>query len=242
MKFSLIKITAASFFLLIITIESRIILAGDSTTVPFSSQSSERFFTSFSFGMGVSYSDNSSLLNFIETDVDGYSQIPNDQKLSSFSSGILFFGSAERQVHKNFSVKGEYSYFIKSIDIPSNQNYQYSYYSHQMILNVNYLIPQKYSYFKFGLGGGYLLTDFTRKYITAETEYTSSGPAVKFEITFNAQLGKNAATYLSGFLLKSFMSDLKDKNGKYLSNNLTDRVNLSSFGAGIKLGLELYFF
>jgi len=97
------------------------------------------------------------------------------------------------------------------------------------MLTVNYLLPQKFSYIKFGFGGGYF-------------DYKSSGPAVKFEIVFNAQLGKNAATYFSGFMQKTFMSDLKNSNGNFLNGRDESKVDISSFGMGVKLGLELYFF
>jgi len=187
--------------------------AKDSTVSSFSKQSKANFFTSFSFGMGINYSTNSSLLEFIEFDVVDYSLIPNNEKISDFTSGILFFGSAERQIHSDFSLKGEYSFFIKSTDIPYHPEYQYSYYSHQPMLILNYLTVQKHSYIKFGLGGGYFFSDFTRKYNSVERDYKSSGPSVKFEIVFNAQLGKNAATYFSGFMMQSFMSDLKILKG-----------------------------
>lgn len=216
--------------------------SNDSAMAPFSTQSKKSYFTSFSFGMGINYSNNSSLLNFIEFDVDGYNLIPNDEKISNFTSGISFFGSAERQILTDFSVKAEYSYLIKTTDVPYNPSYQYSYYTHQPMLTVNYLWLQKFSYIKFGLGGGYFFSDFTRRYLNIDSDYKSSGPAVKFEIVFNAQLGKNAATYFSGFMQKSFMSDLKNSNGIYLKGRDDSKVNLSSFGMGVKLGLELYFF
>lgn len=219
-----------------------VIAAKDSAMVPFSAQSKKNYFTSFSFGMGINYSNNPSLLEYIEYDVVNYILIPNDEKISNFSSCISFFGSAERQIHADFSIKAEYSYLIKSTDVPYNPNYQYSYFTHQPMLTVNYLFPQEYSYFKFGLGGGYFFSDFTRRYIVADSDYKSSGPAVKFEIVFNAQLGTNAATYFSGFMQKSFMSDLKNSDGIYLKGREDNNVNLSSFGMGIKLGLELYFF
>ncbi|MBK8981789.1 MAG: hypothetical protein IPM38_05555 [Ignavibacteria bacterium] len=242
MRFNSFKIRQFFVFILFIISGSEALSAGDSALASFSSQNKKSFFTSFSFGMGISYSDNPSLLEFIEFDVIDYLQIPNDEKIPDFTSGIFFFGSAERQILNDFSLKGEYSYTIKTINVPYRPNYQYSYYMHQPMLTLNYLIPQKHSYFKFGLGGGYNFSDFTRTYITAESDYKSSGPAVKFELVFNAQLGKNSSTYLSGFLMKSFMSDLKNSGGSYLKGPQNSNVNLSSFGVGVKLGLELYFF
>jgi len=221
---------------------NEIFAANDSAMVPFSIQSKKSYFTSFSFGMGIIYSNNSSLQDYIEFDVADYNSIPTDERISTFTSGISFFGSAERQILTDFSLKAEYSYLIKTTDVPYNPNYQYSYYTHQPMLTVNYLLPQKFSYIKFGFGGGYFFSDFTRRYLNNESDYKSSGPAVKFEIVFNAQLGKNAATYFSGFMQKTFMSDLKNSNGNFLNGRDESKVDISSFGMGVKLGLELYFF
>jgi hypothetical protein len=216
--------------------------AADSTTVSFQKQNKKSNYVSISFGMGLSYCNNPSLIKFIENDVPNYIYIPNDQKVADFSTAIEFFGGVEIQIKKSFSIKPEYSYLIKSIKIPSNTNYQYDYNSNQPIVMFNYIFSQQNSFIKFGLGGGYSFNNFTRKEINAETNYSSSGAAIKFEATFNAQLGKSAATYLSGFLLQTFSSDLKDSNGNYLLNLNKEKVNLGSFGLGVRLGVEIFIF
>lgn len=210
--------------------------------ISFENQNKFSNYISFSGGMGISYSNNPSLTTYIELDVPNYTYIPNVQKVSPFTTGIEFFGGIEVQLDKKFSLKSEYSYLIKSIEIPTNINYQYSYHSHNPMLLFNYIFAQQYSYIKFGLGGGYNITKFTRKERVIETTYNSTGAAMKLEGIFNAQLGKSAAVYLSGFLVKSFMSDLKRDNDTYLVNLNSDRVNLSSFGAGVRLGLEIFIF
>ncbi|MEO8209376.1 MAG: hypothetical protein ABI840_02360 [bacterium] len=221
---------------------NKISIAGDSTTASFEKQNKKSRYVSISFGMGVSTSNNPSLTNFIELDVPNYSFDPNTEKVGKFTTGIGFFGGVEFQVKKNFSVKPEYSYFIKSIDIPSNANYQYHYNSNQPMVMFNYIFSQRNSFIKFGLGGGYFFNNFTRKVINIETEYSSSGAAIKFEGIFNAQLGKSAATYFSGFLVQSFSSDLKNSNGNYLLDLNGGKVNLNSFGLGVRLGLEIFIF
>ncbi len=216
--------------------------AADSTSLSFEKQNMKKKYISFSFGMGIKYSNNPSLINFIPLDVPNYITLPPANQVSTFSNGIEFFGGLEFQIKKNFSVKTEYSYYIKSIDVTSDVNYQYSYTSHQPLLMFNYIFAQSNSFIKFGLGGGYFLYNFTRKVISNETNYSSSGPAVKFEGTFNAQLGKSASTYLSGFIIKTFTSDLRDVNMNYLHSFNNQTVNLSSFGVGLRLGIEIYFF
>ncbi|MEO7357918.1 MAG: hypothetical protein ABIY50_10430 [Ignavibacteria bacterium] len=211
-------------------------------TISFREQNKNSNYISFSFGMGILYSNNPSLTKFIELDVPNYTFIPNEQTVSSFTTGIQFFGGAEFQLTKKFSVKSEYAYLIKSIDVPTNKNYQYSYFTHQPMIQLYYIFLQDYSYIKFGIGGGYFISRFIRKERVVETKYTSSGTGIKAEGIFNAQLGKSAAVYLCGFLMNSFMSDLKNENGNHLLNLNNEKVNLSSFGAGFRLGVEVFIF
>lgn len=221
---------------------NKISKASDSTVVSFQKQNKNSNYISISFGMGLNYCNNPSLVKFIGLDVPNYDYIPNDEKVSDFSTAIEFFGGVEFQITKDFSVKPEYSYLIKSFRIPSNTSYEYDYNSNQPLVMFNYIFSQQNSYIKFGLGGGYSFNNFTRKLNNTESLYTSSGAAIKFEGTFNAQLGKSAATYLSGFLLQTFSSDLKDNNGNYLSALNNEKVNLGSFGYGVRLGVEIFIF
>ncbi|MEO8210275.1 MAG: hypothetical protein ABI840_06915 [bacterium] len=210
--------------------------------ISFKNQNKLSNYISISGGMGITYSNNPSLTNYIELDVPNYTFIPNEQKVSPFTTGIEFFVGVEPQLAKKFSVKAEYTYRIKSLEIPTNLNYQYSYFSHNPMILFNYIFLQEYSYIKFGIGGGYLMTKFIRKERNLETEYNSTGADVKLEGIFNAQLGKSAAVYLSGFLINSFMSNLKNDQDIYLVNLNNEKVNLSSFGAGVRLGLEVFIF
>lgn len=211
-------------------------------TTSFSKQNKRKNYTSVSFGMGVTYSNNPSLIKYVELDVPNYVFIPNNDKVSDFSTGVQFFGGVEFQISKTFSVKPEYSYNIKSINVPSNTSFRYLYITHQPVIMLNYVFMQEYSYIKFGLGGGYFLSNFTREERTIETKYNSSGIGLKLEGTLNAQIGKSAAVYLGAFVMQTLMSDLKSKDDVYLQNLNNERVNLNSFGVGLRLGAEIFFF
>jgi len=226
----------------ILLFSSKIFAQDSKKKISFKNQNEKSNYISISAGMGILYSNNPSLVKYIELDVPNYTFIPNEQKVSPFTTGIQFFGGVEVQLSKKFSIKSEYSYLIKSIDIPTNINYQYSYFTHQPMILFNYIFLQDYSYIKFGIGGGYFISKFTRKERIIETKYSSSGGGMKLEGVFNAQLGKSAAVYLSGFLMYSFMSDLKNDNGNHLLNLNNEKVNLSSFGAGVRLGVEVFIF
>lgn len=240
------KVFFKSYFFIAVAFQiffsGNILNAADSTAVSFQKQNAKKNFISISFGMGVNYCNNPSLVNFIGDDVPNYEYIPNNEKVSDYSSAIQFFGAVEFQIKKNFSVKPEYSYQIKSISVASNSNYQYNYTANQPMLMLNYIFAQKHSYIKMGIGGGYFFYSFTRKYVNTESNYNSSGAAIKTELTLNAQLSTSTATYLSGFLMQSFSSDLKNDDGAYLLSTNGDKVNLNSFGLGVRLGVEIFIF
>src|ERR1700674_2060933 len=63
---------------------------------------------SFALGMGVSYGHMTSFNNYLK-EVIGVSD-----SVKSFNIGIEFFGGLEYELSKKFSLRLEYSYFIRS--------------------------------------------------------------------------------------------------------------------------------
>ena len=223
---------------------SRISFAADSTRVSFQKQNKKNRYISLSFGMGVGYSNNQSLKQFIEYRVPNYGNIPESDKLTGFSTGLEFFGGVERQFAKNFSARIEYAYFIKSMNSTNVifNSYDFSYISHQPYLILNYIIPLEYSFLKFGAGAGYFFSIFKIREGSIENTYKSNSIGLKLEGVINLQISKNFAGYLSGFINKTFANDLKDKNDVDLVNVKGEKVNLSSFGVGLRLGVEVFIF
>lgn len=214
----------------------------DSIRTSFQEQNKKSNYISFSFGMGINYCNNNSLIDYIELQIPGYNTVPQNERLSQFSTGLEFFGGVEYQLVRNFSIKGDYSYFIKSINISRFQKYDYSYINHQPYIIFNYIIPQEYFFLKIGGGVGYLLSNLTVKEFGYQQDYSSSGIGLKLEGIFNAQISKNVGSYLSGFITQSFQSNLKDGNDVVLKSRDNSTVNLSSFGLGLRLGLEVFIF
>lgn len=199
-------------------------------------------YTSFAFGMGASYSNNKSLNTFIGYEIPNYNTLPESQKLTDFKTGFDFFGSVEKQVHKHFSLKAEYSYFIKSNNLDNYTYYNFDYKNHQLFLSGNYIIPYDYIFFKIGAGIGGLLSNLSVKSTRYNGDYTSKGIAAKLDATVDMQFGNNMAIYLNGFMVNTFNSDLKDSDGKELKNVLGENVNLNSFSFGVRIGLEIFIF
>ncbi len=215
----------------------------DSSYVSFQSLNKKKNYISFSFGMGAMYGNNPSLQNFIHYKIPDYSRLTRDEQLSDYYTGLDFFCGIEKQILKKLSIKAEYSYFIKSYNVKSFPQYDFTYFNHQPAFMFFYLIPQEFSYLKVGAGMGYIYSSLNLKEYGQENTYYSNGFKFKTELVLNAQIGKSFAGYLSGYFSQSFLSNLKDVNGKELLTNVTNEtVNLSSFGIGIRLGVEIFIF
>lgn len=221
---------------------SQNLFAQDTTNVSFETQNRKSKYKSFSFGMGANYGSNEELVRYIGYRLPFYNTLPDERKLSDYSTGLEFFFGAEFQVAKRFSLKADYSYQIKSFNVADYPAYEYSYISHQPYLMGYYVLPQRFSFVKFGAGAGYILSDFTQKEFGGELSYSSKGPAVKLETVFNLQISKTVAGYLGGSMFNTFMSELEDSNGNKLLNANNETVKLSSFGLGIRLGVEIFIF
>lgn len=212
------------------------------TKISFEKQNAGKKYKNFSFGMGVSYSNNSSLVNFVKQDFPNFNPNSTAGNIKSLDAGVEFFGSAEFQIARSWSVKTEYSYFTKSISLPAGTFYTYSYNVHQPLINLSYISRSEFIFFKFGAGVGYNYSTFTRSVSTFDSKYTASGFIVKPEISANAQLSNKVAGYISGFMDFRFTGDLKDDGGANLLTLSGETVNLNSQGLGLRLGLSIYIF
>lgn len=210
--------------------------------ISFEQQNTKSKYYSFSFGMGACYCENSSLVSFIGYELPFYNNLTPEEKLSDFSAGFEIFGGAEFQIKKSFSIKAEYSYFSKSINLPQYPDYDFTYISHQPYLTVFYIIPQEYSFIKLGAGAGFLHSTFTKKSFRTETKYTSNGFGLKLNAILDIQISRNLAGYIEGYIDKTFQGNLKDDSGNDLLSRSSDRVNLNTFGFGVRLGAEIFIF
>ena len=230
--------------ILLFSVLSAGILHAQNNTPPesFKNLNKKNRYTSFYFGMGASVGNNSSLIDYISGDIPFYNTIATSEQLSNFSEGLEFFGGAEFQLSKNFSIKPQYSYFIKSFSVSQFSAYDYSYYNHQPYIIFNYVAPQDYSFFKVGAGIGYIISKFTRKEFGSETQYSSSGIGLMTEGVLNLQISGNLGGYIGGYISQTINGDLEDDNGNKLTNVNGDNVNLNSLTIGLRLGIEIFIF
>jgi hypothetical protein len=196
----------------------------------------------FSVGMGISLLNNSSFTNYLRREIP-YS---STDSIKSFTTGIEFFGGIEYVLSKNFSMKLDYSYAVRSATYSSPNfitDYNYDINMHQGYLMAYYLIPKPSFDLKFGIGAGYLLTLLsTQATITSSNSYKASGFSFRGEGVFAPYLSKNFQAVISGFVTVNNIGSFKNTAGNYLtSSNSTEQVNFSGFGAGVRIGFSYIF-
>jgi hypothetical protein len=194
---------------------------------------------SFSIGMGISMSTSPSFVDYIRNDVP----FSNKDSVKAFGVGLEFFGGLDYDISKNFSIKLDYSYFIKSLTYNySYFTYDYFYSIHQPYLMGFYVIRGETYQLKFGGGLGYHFAQM-KKDIGASSDliYNASGLGYRAQVEFIAGLSKKMNSYVSGFINGSSIGTLKDLNKNPLKiTNTNEEVNLGGFGIGIRLGLSYY--
>ncbi len=203
------------------------------------SQTKSKHFSVYT-GMGVSLTNSSSLNDYLRNTIPSGS----GDTIKSFSTAIEFFGGLEYELSKKFSLKVDYAYFFRSMTYSiSFLTYDYFYYIHQPYLIANYSVKGNRYKINMGAGAGYMFGTLSEAiYSVNEKKYSSSGLAVKTEVVISLALSNNFYSYISGSLSNSFMSSLKDSNGNKLTHSNGKEVNLSSFNAGVRLGVLVYLF
>jgi hypothetical protein len=230
------------FVIILMFIFNSSFLFAQKENISFEKQNKISNYISFSAGMGLEYCNNPSLKKYIEYELPFYNNLYQNQKLTDFYTGFEFFGGAEFQLKKNFSLKADYSYFTKSYNVSLYPDYDFTYINHQPYITAFYVIPQEYSFFKIGIGAGFLYSVFTKKAYSSEISYTSTGVGLNLDAVLDFQISKSVAGYIQGYINKTFQGNLKDNNGTELKNRNNEVVDLSSLGVGIRLGVEVFIF
>jgi len=229
-------------FFLSLTVAPLFAQSTNTRIVSFGEQSKDGLYYSFSAGMGISYGNNPDLISYIGYELPNYNNLSDSRKLSDYGTGLGFFVAGEKQVAKNFSVKLDYNYLIKSNNLTEYPNYDYTTYSHNFLLTGYYLIPGDYFFLKFGAGAGPVFYSFNEKIYSNENSYKSTGAEVKLDAVLNVQIAKSMATYFGVFAYKNFAPALKDSDGNKLLNRIGQEVTPGSQGVGLRLGIEVVLF
>ena len=187
-------------------------------------------------GMGLGYTSTPSYNNYIRNTV--YNGLYDSVK--SFSAGLEVFGGVEYEISKIFSIGLDYSYFTKSktYDVFYSAE-DFFFYLHQPYIIGKYIFAEKNYSFRIGAGIGY---HFGQLQISGSgnsiLRYNTSGIGIKGEAIFSAKISTRLSTYISGSMSGAVLSSFNVAN----SNGSSDKVNLSNFGIGIRIGLSYNIF
>jgi len=184
-------------------------------------------------GMGLSVINNSSFVSYLKN-VLPYT---NSDSIKNFSSGFEFYGGVDYEASRHVALRLEYGYYLRSFSYTSSvYYYNYDISIHQPYLLAYYLIKKKSYEFKIGGGAGFQLASVS----TSGVSYKASGVSFRGEVMFSPYLSRYIQANLSGFIIGTFTGSLKDSNGNLLNSaNSTQPVNMSGFGAGVRIGFSV---
>ena len=189
-------------------------------------------------GMGVKLAAAPGLVDYINTIADP------SQRAADFATDIEFFGGTEFPVSEEWGGALEYGYLFKSYTLPTVNagTYTIFYSVHMPTAMVQYVIPGKGYFVKFGGGAGYRVGSVkqTNSTFSTDSTYTAHGIGFKAEAVGQTAFDEHLFGYISGDLRWEFMGELKNTAGNELSNR-GQSASLSMFAVGVCFGLIYYF-
>ena len=195
-----------------------------------------------SAGIGVSLVDATGVVDYVN-DFVNYQSV-SSTKQDDFATAVEFFGSAEVQVSESWGMKAEYSYLLKTYEIPQvgASPFSFSYGVHMPLLMVQYLIPEKGYTVKFGGGLGYHLAHFVKDAsFYGSDEYTSTGVGIKLEAEANTEFDEHLYGLISVEVRGAVMGEFKDSQGNFMVDPVRQKdATMSFFSIGTKFGLIYY--
>ncbi len=187
--------------------------------------------------MGIDYASMPSLVDYINQ-----SYAPAGNQLNSFNSAIEFSAEAGYLVNKHYQVGFELGYLINSFTytfFPTKYEFAYNIFMPSVL---NYYVLQGKGYkFKFGGGLGLRFSSVheTKPILTKTYNYRSVGYGLILRAEGNTLLSGNFYVSLGGDIRYDINGEPKNGNN-YIVNN-GKKVSLSSFSAGVRLGITYIF-
>lgn len=191
-----------------------------------------------SAGMGIDFSANSSLYDFLNSN---HKRGPGNQ-LFVFDSNIEFYFEGTYPVSPDYEAGAEYDYAIYSYNTSYGTQYELSYYMHSITLSGYYVIRGKGYKLKFGGGAGYRYMSLNEKYYNVlDYDYSLNGAGIQFKADGNTALGSSLYANIALILKFDYLG--KPKNVELnpnISSAPISKVNFFIISPGIRLGVSYF--
>jgi len=187
-----------------------------------------------STGMGINYSANSSLKNYLNANFNAGNSV-----LSTFSAQVEFFGEGVYSVSDNFQLGIDYGLSVYSYNNTSSINYELSYTVHKPSVVAYYVIQGKGYKFKFGGGVGLRIVNLDEK-IFSTVNYSGTGFGFLARAEGHTSLGGNLYAMLAADMRYDLINNLSSENKRF-GDNSGGEVNLNTFSVGVKIGISYFF-
>ncbi len=196
-----------------------------------------RTYRGITAGLGVSLVNNTDIVDFVSFQSGGTRQ-------DDFTAAGEFFGAAEIQLSEEWGLKLEYSYLVKSYNIPRAYlpDAVFSYSVHMPTAVMHRVIPGNGYYLKFGGGGGYHIAHFTEDFSSASKTLSARGLGLKFEAEGNTAFDEHLYADISLDVRDDILGELKDFSGNPEVNLSSQKpLKMNFFSIGVKFGLSYLF-
>lgn len=188
----------------------------------------------FSAGMGINYSANSSLKNYLNANFNA-----GNSELSTFSAQVEFYGEGVYTVSDNFQLGIDYGLAVYSYDNVSSVNYELSYSVHKPSIVAYYVIPGKGYKFRFGGGVGLRIVSLDER-IFSTVNYSGTGFGFLMRAEGHTSLGGNLYAMIAADIRYDLLTNISSGNIQF-SDNSGANVNLNTFSLGVKIGISYFF-
>ncbi|MBN1300978.1 MAG: hypothetical protein JW995_07150 [Melioribacteraceae bacterium] len=185
-------------------------------------------------GMGISFINNSSLQDYINSTLSG-------DEVSTFNSAFEVFLETDVSLTPKFQMGFEYVYSLFSHNAPLGGIGQYdiTYAHHKPSVLAYYVIPGRGYKFKFGAGAGYRYVDLDEK-ILASVNYTSSGFGLLARVQAHTALSSSFFANIGTTLRYDLAGEVANNGNKIYNKFFEENVNINSLSISINLGVSYF--
>ncbi|MGE5496716.1 MAG: hypothetical protein ACM3Q2_01495 [Syntrophothermus sp.] len=186
-------------------------------------------------GLGIDLTDNHSLNDYIT--------VISFERRPDFNTNAEFFGEADYLLGNSHALGIEYAFSVNSYSNNTQGYYDLSWNFHMPSALYFYMLNGPGYKFKFGGGAGYRYAKMeeSRGYYISPVSYSASGWGMLLRAEGNTSLGGSLYALIAAQLRWDFTGDLKNEGQTVVNPATSEKVNMSGFAVGLRLGVSYYF-
>jgi hypothetical protein len=162
---------------------------------------------------------------------------------SDYFTAAEFYVSVDAGILPDWLGRAEYSYMVKTFNVSAGFGAQgdLTLELHEPTLLADYRIIGRGYFVRFGGGMGWHYARFAQNFSGRIHAWRASGPGIKLEASFNAELSEHLYCDVNGELRSELMGKFRDEHDQPFDNGGGADAEMSGLGAGFRIGLMYTF-